>query len=425
VRTARLPDGGLVATYTDVTEKVRAADQLALANETLERRVRERTEELVRLNEELRRAKAAAEEANLGKTRFLAAASHDILQPLNAARLYATSLAEGGGDLARNLGSSLEAVEEILGALLDISRLDAGALKPEFMSFRLDELLRQIGVDFAPAARAKGLDLRIVPSSLTVRSDRRLLRRLLQNFVSNAVKYTGTGRVLIGCRRRGTRVRIEVHDTGPGIPKSKHKLVFREFQRLEEGARAARGLGLGLSIVERLGRVLGHRIDLESTPGRGSVFAVEVPRAASLPSTRKPAAPARRSARLDGLTALCIDNEAQILQGMEALLKRWGCAVLTAPDRQQALRALHEPGAAPDVLLVDYHLDDGNGLEAVAEIRAALGRDVPAVLITADFSDALREAARRDGVAVLNKPVKPAALRALLAQSRARSVAAE
>jgi CheY-like chemotaxis protein/anti-sigma regulatory factor (Ser/Thr protein kinase) len=280
-------------------------------------------------------------------------------------------------------------------------------------------------VDFAPAARAKGLDLRIMPSSLTVRSDRRLLRRLLQNFVSNAVKYTGTGRVLIGCRRRGTRVRIEVHDTGPGIPKSKHKLVFREFQRLEEGARAARGLGLGLSIVERLGRVLGHRIDLESTPGRGSVFAVEVPRAASLPSTRKPAAPARRSARLDGLTALCIDNEAQILQGMEALLKRWGCAVLTAPDRQQALRALHEPGAAPDVLLVDYHLDDGNGLEAVAEIRAALGRDVPAVLITADFSDALREAARRDGVAVLNKPVKPAALRALLAQSRARSVAAE
>ncbi|MDQ4060545.1 MAG: PAS-domain containing protein, partial [Pseudomonadota bacterium] len=196
VRTARLPDGGLVATYTDVTDKARAAEALALANETLERRVRERTDELMRINAELQRAKAAAEEANLGKTRFLAAASHDILQPLNAARLYASSLVERGGgvELARNIDSSLEAVEEILGALLDISRLDTGALKPEVASFRLNDLLRQVGVDFEPLARAKGLELRVVPCSLTIRSDRRLLRRMLQNLVSNAVKYTPSGR---------------------------------------------------------------------------------------------------------------------------------------------------------------------------------------------------------------------------------------
>src|SRR5581483_3801099 len=261
VRANPMPDGGIVSTFTDITPTVKAAEELERANESLERRVRERTEELTRLNAELGRAKAEAEEANISKTRFLAAASHDILQPLNAARLYVTSLVErqaGGTDacLVGNIDASLDAVEEILSALLDISRLDTGAMKPELVTFRIDELMRQLEVEFAPLAQEKKLQLRFVHSSLAVRSDRRLLRRLLQNLISNAIKYTPKGRVLVGCRRRGGRLVIHVCDTGLGIPDSKKRAIFQEFHRLDEGARAARGLGLGLSIVERLARVL-------------------------------------------------------------------------------------------------------------------------------------------------------------------------
>src|SRR5262249_10390152 len=261
VRANPMPDGGIVTTFTDITPSVKAAEELARANESLERRVQERTEELTLLNTELGRAKAQAEEANISKTRFLAAASHDILQPLNAARLYVTSLTErqaGGSDakLVGNIDASLDAVEEIFSALLDISRLDSGAMKPEIVGFRIDELFRQLEVEFAPLAQEKGLKLKFVPCSLAARSDRRLLRRLLQNLVSNAIKYTRHGRVLIGCQRHSGKLIIHVYDTGVGIPESKRRTVFQEFHRLEQGAKIARGLGLGLSIVERIARVL-------------------------------------------------------------------------------------------------------------------------------------------------------------------------
>ncbi|MCC6777942.1 MAG: PAS-domain containing protein, partial [Hyphomicrobiales bacterium] len=279
VRANRMPDGGLVTTFTDITPTVEAAEALARANETLERRVQERTEELTRLNIALAQAKGEADAANISKTKFLAAASHDILQPLNAARLYVTSLIERkperqDGELVQNIDASLEAVEEILGALLDISRLDTGAMRPEIAAFRISELLRQIEVEFAPSAKAKGLDLVFVPCSLTVRSDRRLLRRALQNLVSNAVKYTPQGRVLVGARRHNGRVRIDVLDTGVGIPKAKQRDIFIEFHRLDQGARIARGLGLGLCIVERIAKVLEHNIEVESGSGRGSRFSI-------------------------------------------------------------------------------------------------------------------------------------------------------
>src|SRR3954462_15530429 len=282
IRANHMPDSGLVITATDVTPSVEAAEALERSNENLERRVKERTRELTRLNAALERAKGEAEEANVSKTRFLAAASHDILQPLNAARLYVTSLVErqGSGEDARlvsNVDASLEAVEEILGALLDISRLDSGAMKPEISSFRIDELMRQLELEFTPLARARGLKLSFVSSTRAVRSDRRLLRRLLQNLVSNAIKYTPNGRVLIGCRLGDGRLRIDVHDTGLGIPQSKQRAVFHEFHRLDQGAKVARGLGLGLSIVERIARVLDHDIALQSRSGRGSRFSVEVP----------------------------------------------------------------------------------------------------------------------------------------------------
>ena len=429
VRANRMPDGGIVTTFTDITASVEAAEALERANETLERRVQERTEELTRLNAALAHAKGEADAANISKTKFLAAASHDILQPLNAARLYVTSLTErqrGSNDrpLIDNIDASLEAVEEIFGALLDISRLDTGVLRPEFSSFHIDDLMRQIAVEFTPLAVSKGLDLTFMPCAAVVRSDRRLLRRLIQNLVSNAIKYTPQGRVLVGCRRHGDTLRINVYDTGLGIPGEKQRDIFIEFRRLDQGARIARGLGLGLSIVERVARVLGCTVELISTPGRGSHFAVSVPLSSAAPV----AMPAREQAQADsgqlaGTVALCIDNEPTVLDGMETLLRGWGCDVITAPNLAAALATVANGPAMPNGLLVDYHLDRGNGIDAIVALRKVCG-ELPAILITADRSPAVREQARAQNIVVLHKPVKPAALRALLAQWRVLRVAA-
>lgn len=424
VRANRMPDGGIVTTYTDITPSVEAA-------EALEQRVRERTTELTRLNTELERARADAEEANISKTRFLAAASHDILQPLNAARLYVTSLVErqdGGGEearLAANIDASLDAVEEIFGALLDISRLDTGAMKPEISAFRIDELLRQLEVEFTPLAREKGLRLIFVPSSLAVRSDRRLLRRLLQNLISNAIKYTKDGRVLVGVRRKSGDLRVDVYDTGLGIPQNQQRIIFREFHRLDEGAKIARGLGLGLSIVERIARILGHRVALFSRAGRGSHFSIEAPLAASVTDVSETPAPPRADpAQLAGMSVLCIDNEPQILDGMKVLLSGWGCQVLTASSSAAAIDMLDQAKWPLSGLLVDYHLDRENGIAVIQALRAKLGRDMPAILITADRTPRVRDEAQNNGIVLLNKPLKPAALRALLAQWRLRRATA-
>ncbi|MBV9558330.1 MAG: hybrid sensor histidine kinase/response regulator [Pseudolabrys sp.] len=430
IRANRMPDGGIVTTFTDITQSVEAAEALERANETLERRVQERTEELTRLNIALANAKGQADEANISKTKFLAAASHDILQPLNAARLYVTSLierqgAKEDGRLVGNIDASLEAVEEIFGALLDISRLDTGAMRPEFAVFRIDELLRQIEVEFAPMASAKGLDLIFVPCGLAVRSDRRLLRRLLQNLVSNAVKYTPRGRVLVGARRRNGRLRIDVYDTGVGVPKAKQREIFVEFQRLDQGARIARGLGLGLSIVERIARVLNHDVSIDSNVGHGSRFSIEMPISDAAPiSLPQTDAASIDAGQLAGTCALCIDNEPAILDGMQTLLSGWGCDVIKAPDFDTAVAACDEARQVPNGLLIDYHLDESNGIETITELRRHFGCDMPAILITADRGPRVREAARAEGIQILNKPLKPAALRALLAQWRVLRVAA-
>ncbi|MDB5593540.1 MAG: histidine kinase [Hyphomicrobiales bacterium] len=439
IRSARLPDGGIVTTYTDVSEAVATEEALARTNETLEQRVRERTEELVRLNHELARAKAEADEANLSKTRFLAAASHDILQPLNAARLYATSLLERMDNgalgpeedvaerkLAHNLDMSLESVEEILTALLDISRLDSGAMKAELSNFRVEEILRQLRIEFEPMARERGLELTFVPSSLSVRSDRRLLRRLLQNLISNAIKYTPRGRVLIGCRRIGERLRVEVWDTGLGIPQAKQKSVFREFERLAPAAKTAPGLGLGLSIVERLSKVMRHRITLRSTLGKGSIFGVELPVVAAMPvSPDTPATAAPVHQPLAGMIVLAIDNEPRILEGMVALLGGWGCNVIAAASQRDAESALNARQLTPDVIIADFHLDQADGIEAIVALRWKLGSKLPAALVTADRTPEMRSRAAEKDIHVFNKPLKPAALRSLLSQWRVTMGAAE
>ena len=428
IRSNPMPDGGVVATYADITASVQADLALKRVNETLEQRVKSRTAELTRVNEELAQAQMLAEEANLGKTRFLAAAGHDILQPLNAARLYCSSLIEKAqrgpiADAATNIESSLDSVDAILGAVLDISRLDTGAMKPSMTVFKLDGLLRQIATDFQPLAAEKRLELTIVPSSIRVRTDRNLLRRLIQNLVSNAIKYTRSGRVLVGVRRRGELVEIQVFDTGIGIPANKLNTVFREFTRLEEGAREAQGLGLGLSIVDRIARVLRLEIQIESGRGKGTRFSVILPvtDARELPVAKEAKAPVHASASLDGLSVYCIDNDPRILDGMRLLLGGWGCTVATFAGAEE----LRAPGLPrPDIVLADYHLDRETGLDAIAQLRAVHGEALPAVLITAERSNEVRAAAERMDVQVVGKPVKPAVLRALITRLRRMTPAA-
>lgn len=430
VRSNRMPGGGLVITFSDVTPSFEAAEALERSNATLENRVRDRTEQLTRLNSELALAKSAAEDASISKTRFLAAASHDILQPLNAARLYVTSLVErqsGGEDsrLVENIDDSLEAIEEILGALLDISRLDAGAMTTSITSFKMADLMRSLEIEFAPIARAKGLKLSFVPCSLAVESDRLLLRRLLQNFISNAIKYTPRGRVLVGCRRRGQSLQIGVYDTGVGIPVQKRGEIFKEFHRLEQGARIARGLGLGLSIVERLARVLNHSIALDANASGGSVFSVTVPTAKAVNYTAAvtSATPLSKTP-MSGALIVCIENDPAILDGMKTLLTAWNAEVIAVADPEAAIAAIETAGGRVTGLLVDYHLDRGNGVAAIREVRRRFGDNIPAILITADRSPHVRAAAREENIAVLNKPVKPASLRALLGQWRAQQMVA-
>jgi Na+/proline symporter/CheY-like chemotaxis protein/PAS domain-containing protein/two-component sensor histidine kinase len=432
VRTNRMPDDGFVITFSDITPSVEAAEALERANATLERRVRERTEELTRLNTELGRAKGEAEEANISKTRFLAAASHDLLQPLHAARLYVTSLADrkvegDAGRLVTNIGDSLEAIEELLGALLDISRLDAGALKPSITSFRISDILRSLEIEFLPIAREKGLDLHFVQSSVPIHSDRILLLRLLQNLTSNAIKYTPQGRVLIGCRRRGKSLQIDVYDRGLGIPETKRRDIFKEFYRLDQGARIARGLGLGLSIVQRMARVLNHGLALDANRGGGSHFSVTVPIAdtvAHIGTIANVMAASRMP--LEGALIVCVENDPAIIDGMRTLLTGWGAEVIAETDGAAAIAAIEASHRTPTGVLVDYHLDRGNGLAVIRDIRERFGQGLPAILITADRSPSVREAIRSSNIRLFNKPIKPAALRAMLGQwSKKRMVAAE
>ncbi|TPL80312.1 hybrid sensor histidine kinase/response regulator [Mesorhizobium sp. B2-3-13] len=436
LRSNPMPDGGIVATYADISGRVEQDLALKRANESLEQRVKTRTveltrvnEELTRVNEELAQAQMLAEEANLGKTRFLAAAGHDILQPLNAARLYCSSLIEKAGKgpagkAAINIESSLESVETILGAVLDISRLDAGAMKPDDTAFNLDGLLRQIGNDFRPLAAEKKLGLTIMPSSLTVMTDRNLLRRLIQNLVSNAIKYTRQGRILVGVRRRGDLAEIQVIDTGIGIAGDKLNTVFHEFTRLDEGAREAEGLGLGLSIVDRIARVLRLEIRIFSNPGKGTRFSVILPVAAAQEPRREveTRAPARAAASLSGLYVLCIDNDIRILEGMRLLLEGWGCNVATVTGSGDLDRVAVQ---RPDIVLADYHLDRETGLDIIIRLRATHGDDLPAVLVTADRSNEVRAAAAGLDIPMINKPLKPAVLRSMMARFRPMVRAAE
>jgi signal transduction histidine kinase/CheY-like chemotaxis protein len=446
-----MPGGGFVTTYTDITDRQIAAVQLREAKASLERRVAERTAELTSLNvklrqeiheraeieEALRLAKGEADKANMSKTRFLAAASHDLLQPLNAARLFVTALSERPlrekeREFATHIDRALGSVESLLGTLLDISKLDAGAVSAEKADFVIGDLISALADEYAPIAKEANLDLIALPCSLVVRSDPALLSRVLRNFISNAIRYTGSGRVLLGCRRRGWRVRIEVWDTGQGIPDGSTDEIFEEFRQLNHHDRAhSKSFGLGLAIVKRISQLLDHPIGVRSKVGKGSVFFVDVP-VGALPRAlpKHGVCHAVPNDALSSAIAVMIDDQESILDGMRELFLGWGSTAITAVDGRTAVLELARRERRPDIVIADYHLEDGStGVAAVDEVRAVFGSNIPGLIITADRSLEVLEIVRRRGLHLLKKPVKPAKLRALvshlLAQGRRRPATLE
>ncbi|CRL47215.1 MULTISPECIES: NahK/ErcS family hybrid sensor histidine kinase/response regulator [Pseudomonas] len=428
---------GLVEGFVaDITERKQAQQRLQQLNDELEQRVAARTDELLEANrnlqqqitqrkqiaEALRDARDAAEAANRSKDKYLAAASHDLLQPLNAARLLISTLRERKLPdveqvLVERTHQALEGAEDLLTDLLDISRLDQAAVKPDVALYRLDELLGPLVSEFQSVAEAAGLNLRVQVGEYAISTDLRLMTRILRNFLSNACRYTDEGSILLGARRRGEMLRLEVWDTGRGIAADRLDSIFLEFNQLDVGRAADRkGVGLGLAIVERIGKILGYRIGVKSVPGRGSMFSIDVPISHEVPLPISQAAPQLTTGNpLPGRRLLVLDNEVSILESMSALLGQWGCEVVTATDESSALAALR--GQAPELILADYHLDHGVvGCDVVRHLREHYGQVIPAVIITADRTDQCRRSLQRLGAPLLNKPVKPGKLRAALSQ---------
>lgn len=428
---------GLVEGFVaDITERKLAQQRLQQLNDELEQRVAARTDELLEANRNLqqqiaerkqiaralRDARDAAETANRSKDKYLAAASHDLLQPLNAARLLISTLRErplpdAEKVLVERTHQALEGAEDLLTDLLDISRLDQAAVKPDVALYRLDELFGPLVSEFRTVADAAGLKLRARIGDFAINTDLRLMTRILRNFLSNACRYTDQGRILLGARRRGDHLRLEVWDTGRGIAADRLQAIFLEFNQLDVGRAADRkGVGLGLAIVERIAKILGYRVGVRSWPGRGSMFSIDVPIGEAMPLPIHQAAPQPGAGNpLPGRRLLVLDNEVSILESMGALLGQWGCEVVTATDQAGALRALQ--GRAPELILADFHLDHGVvGCEVVRHLREHFGAAIPAVIITADRSDQCRRSLNKLGAPLLNKPVKPGKLRAVLSQ---------
>ncbi|WP_445261914.1 PAS domain-containing hybrid sensor histidine kinase/response regulator [Pseudomonas sp. RA_105y_Pfl1_P41] len=429
---------GIFVLIRDITERRRTAEALHQAYQHLEQRVAQRTSELTSLNDQLlkeiderrrmetrlREAKREAEQANLSKTKFLAAVSHDLLQPLNAARLFTSALLERPSEtLVRNVSNSLEDVENLLGTLVDISKLDAGVIKADIAPFALSELLDNLAVEYTELARAEGLALHFIGCSALVRSDIQLLARILRNLLSNAIRYTYKGRVVLGCRRQHQRVLIQVWDSGMGIAEERLEEIFQEFKRGDvQRPDQDRGLGLGLAIVEKIAGMLGHRISVKSWPGKGSMFSVEVPLSATAPkSSPAPCMSEPMLERLQGARVWVLDNDAAICAGMRTLLEGWGCRVVTALSEQDLARQVDNYHAEADLLIADYHLDnDQNGIDAVARINARRGRAIPAMMITANYSNELKQQIRELGHTLMHKPVRPMKLKTAMSHLLSR-----
>jgi len=371
-------------------------------------------------------AREAAEEANVAKSRFLAAAGHDLRQPLHALGFFVDALQEqtlpaDGRAVVGNIRRSVDAMEDLFNSLLDVSRLDAGIVRPRIATVPLAPLMERVRVEFEAAASQKALTLCVVRNSLFVRSDPVLLERIMRNLVANAVRYTDRGRVILGARRTADAVRIEVWDSGRGIPKDKHREIFQEFRQLDNPQRDRRkGLGLGLAIVERLVKLLDHPLELRSQLGKGSVFTVSVPR-----SRREEFVPGEADGQIvvdrdvANSLILVVDDEPDVRDSMLALLGKWRCEVIAAESCSEMLGKLVAVHRMPDLIVADYRLKgQENGIEVVARLREEFNAQVPALLITGDTGmEQLREA-EESGLHVLHKPLNPSRLRALIANLR-------
>jgi signal transduction histidine kinase/CheY-like chemotaxis protein len=396
----------------------------------LDHQVRDRTHQLrealhsiERANEGLYRAKQQAEAASSLKSSVLISVTHDLLQPLNAARLTLSALTEmmeapEAGALIEQVDRSLVTLEDLLRSLLEIAKLDAGALRPDVRPIALAPMFEQLRNEFESIAGRQGLSLRIRTSPLAVSSDAMMLRRILQNLIANAIRYTRTGGVIMGCRRRDNRIAIQISDTGPGIPQAQQEAIFREFQRGAANATDQAGFGLGLSIVRRFATVLGHGVRLSSQVGRGSTFFLDLEQAdcTEVSDDVQEVKPAElHYGGFEGAKILLIENDPSGAEAMAALLEGWGCDVATTRSAADAAQRLSELGGAPDAIIADLHLDHGeSGLVAVEEIRQQLKSNVPAMIITADYSEKAATEAGHYGLEVLKKPIKPAEMRALL-----------
>jgi len=410
VRT-QLPPGGEVGALAAGINNM--AEALQTHRGELEKRIRDATADLAA-------KKDMAERANSAKSRFFAAASHDLRQPLHALSLFvaalkARNLPAEAQVLIDNIEASTGAMELLFNALLDISRLDAGTIEAHPVHFSLQKMLAELDKQFSALAAEKQLRLRFRPCDVTLYSDPLLIERILANLIANAIRYTDDGGLLVACRRRGRMIRLSVFDTGRGIPADQLESVFQEFVQLHNPARdRSKGLGLGLAIVSRLGRLLGHRIDVNSRPQHGSCFSIDVPRGdAMLIQSALPAAQLGPVPR-DALVVL-VDDESAILRGMAELFDNWHIDLVTAHSANEALQWLDTIGRVPDVIVTDYRLpDDTDGIEVIARLRQKYDREIPAILVTGDTAPDTILRISRAGFPLLHKPLRPAKLRALL-----------
>jgi two-component system, sensor histidine kinase len=374
------------------------------------------------LEDSLVEARVEAERANRARSRFFAVANHDLRQPLAALSLFVGALENRlkdptSRDILRAMNTALATIKNLVDAHLDIARIDAGTLRVEPVGHSVNGLLTRMALEFAGPARQKGLTLHVAPCSAVIRSDRDLLERILRNLLSNAVRYTSDGRILLGCRRQGDQLRIEVWDTGPGIPSDQLDIIFEEFYRGNTSSTSdAAGFGLGLSIVDRLSRLLNHSLTVRSNEGKGSVFAISVPMEGE--SETRPISPpaAIRVSDAGRPRVMVIEDDVIVLQALELLLDQWGCEVMATSGYDEAVAGLSGHTQAPDLVIADFRLSGpASGIVAIRQIAKMLQVDLPGLIITGDTDPRRLKEARLSGYPLLHKPVSALALRAAVA----------
>ncbi|MBA6340124.1 PAS-domain containing protein [Colwellia sp. MB02u-10] len=415
-----LPGGGFVMLFSDITVYRQAERGLIEANVDLETRVLERTQKLEQTNDALALAREKAEQSHIKKSLYLKACSHDLMQPLEAARLFTSALASQGNLTATqqrqvdNIDHSLKVANDLVADLAEISRIESGNIKLNISSFSLKSLFDDIAKEFSASAMEHKVEFRVRCNSMWLRSDRSLLRRILQNLIGNAFRYASPGKILLGARAKGDMVDIQVLDNGPGIPEEKQTMVFEQFTQLDnQQSSSAGGLGLGLNITQSLAKLLGHPLALSSQVNMGCKFTVGVERTRA--QRESVAAKPVVNLGLSDVTVMCIDNDPDVLSGMVELLSVWGCNVLAADSYHQALSIFAEQKNDIEILLVDYQLDgDFNGIALITALRKLSRHYVPAVLITATTDSNLEEKALAADIGFMRKLIKPAALRAMM-----------